>query len=213
MQFVIEYVFAGDRRGYNFTSPTRGVPDDVLRRIWRHALPRGQGWGAPQYTGAVSLKCFPLDAGRVALSTVTVTDQADESGRRGIRRAVIDVLTVQACRLQLEARLSGYPADVQGWLESKPGFWQWHKIADRARIEADKTAALVVTHPYTDVGSWQRVEALLIKIATAPRLIRKLDGQLLPFTTLALTHHDESALVALPAGLTITPGAPTLTFT
>ncbi|NJL56806.1 hypothetical protein HC928_17885 [bacterium] len=83
MTLVIEYVHEGHQRGYNFTSPTDGYTDAALKQVWRGAMPRGQGWGAEGLAGAHALKSFVLDDGRVALSRVTVTDQADDAGRRG----------------------------------------------------------------------------------------------------------------------------------
>lgn len=81
-QLVIDYVLEGHQRGYNFTSSTQGFHDDVLKSIWRAAMPKGQGWGA--YVGARSLKAFALEDSRLALSEVTVTDRRDESGRTHI---------------------------------------------------------------------------------------------------------------------------------
>jgi hypothetical protein len=39
-QLVLEYVFEGHQRGYNFTSSTKGFSDTVLKTIWRTAMPR-----------------------------------------------------------------------------------------------------------------------------------------------------------------------------
>ena len=91
-QLVLEYVFEGHKRGYNITSPTNGFNDDTLKTVWRNAMPRGQGWGADAYIGARSLKSFPLPDGRIALADVHVTGLHDESGRGGIRKAVVDIM-------------------------------------------------------------------------------------------------------------------------
>jgi hypothetical protein len=199
MQLIIEYVFEGHRRGYNYTSATRGLDDETLKLIWRTAMPRGQGWGADVYAGAHSLKCFPLDERTVALSDVTVTDLRDEGGRRGIRRAVIDVLSADACYEALKDRLQAYPAAVQERLERKPSIGQWKRIVDQALPKVRKDAQVILTHPYTGFAEWQFVEAMVIKVAVARMGPLKRGGKIMPFTTMALDYHDESRLVALPA--------------
>ena len=77
-QLILEYVLEGHKRGYNFTSSTQGFHDDVLKSIWRKAMPRGQGWNAAVYAGARSLKSFWLEDGRMAMSETVVTDMRDE---------------------------------------------------------------------------------------------------------------------------------------
>ncbi len=191
---VLEYLLEGHKRGYNFTTPTQGFDDDTLRHIWRSAMPRGQGWGS--YTGAQSLKCFPLPDGRMALSEVTVTDLRDESGRAGIRRAVIEVLREEACRARLDERLRHYPTIIQERLQAMPTFLQRAKIANYARFRSDPQ--LVLAYPYDTPYAWQMIEALVIKLVLAPFGPLRGWRQIIPFTTLALDYREESTLVALP---------------
>lgn len=188
---VLEYVFEGHQRGYNFTSPTRGYNDALLKTIWRSAMPRGQGWNG--YIGARSLKSFPLDDGRVALSEVTVTDLRDESGRSGIRRAVIQVMYPGAFTEYLKDRLRRYPADVQAQLERWPSFGQRQRLLGRGVRGAAQT---VCVYPYTTPDAWQFAEATTLKLATSPGLL--LRAEPMAFTTLALDYRDESPLVVLP---------------
>lgn len=192
-QLVIGYVLEGARRGYNFTSPTLGVDDHTLTLIWRSAMPRGQGWGAAVYNGAAALKCFPVKAGQIALSTVTVTDQSDENGRRGIRRAVIDILSPSDCLDRLVAQLASYPDGIRAQSEKHTGFWQRHQIMERAKPEKNSQAILLRT--FSDSQDWQVVEATILRLVTG----RKNPRELLPFTTLALDYRDETALVGIPA--------------
>src|SRR5690606_41939715 len=84
---VIEYATGGKRPGYRFRPPVDGIDEATRSAVWRHAMPRGQGWGAEGFAGARSLKGFPVGRGTVAVSTICVPDPADELGRRGIRRA------------------------------------------------------------------------------------------------------------------------------
>ena len=184
-QLVIEYRLEGHQRGYNFTSPTQGFHDDVLKAIWRRAMPRGQGWGAAQYAGACSIKSFPLADGRVALSDVVVTDMRDESGRGGIRRAVVSVMPPGEYLENLADRLAHYPKNSFNGIRSIPGG------------RGDKQ--VVFSHPYRDPQAWKLVEAIIIrqvlKLASGG-MIRS--GKIVPFTTLALDYHDEGQLVVLP---------------
>mgnify|MGYP005841336755 CR=1 FL=1 len=191
---VLEYVFEGHQRGYTFTSPTQGYDEAALRTIWRRAMPRGQGWAA--YTGARALKTFLLDDGRAALSEVTVTDLRDESGRGGIRRAVIQVMPPGAYLEYLRDRLARYAPPVRLAVEAWPTWRQRRQLLDRAL--PGKRAQAVIAYPYTTPDAWEAAEALAIKLALAPWL-RGLGGRIVPFTTLALDYRDESPLVTLPA--------------
>jgi hypothetical protein len=196
-ELVLEYVLEGRQRGYNFTSPTQGFHDDTLKAIWRGAMPRGQGWGVPGYVGARSLKCFVLDDGRAVVSEVVVTDQRDESGRAGIRRAVIAVMQPGECAEYLNQRLARYPDAVQRHLTKRPTLGQRKQILDGA-LRLRGAAQLIFAHPYAGPERWQVVEALVVKLALSPLLALWRHGRVAPFTTLALDYRDESPLVVLP---------------
>lgn len=190
---VIEYVLAGEQRGYNFTTPTRGYSEDVLKVIWRSAMPRGQGWG--KYIGAESLKGFALPDGRYALCSVSVTDNTDESGRKGIRRAEISVYDLMAYRAALRRRFETLPVGVQ----DDARFEHDHLRRRLALNRIDRKASrLALTHPYDTLADWRFVEALAILLTLEP--LGTLKGWRAPvsLTTLALSHREESALVGLP---------------
>ena len=195
-RLVIEYVFEGHRRGYNFTSPTDGYDDDVLKAIWRYAMPRGQGWGAEVYGGARSIKCFALNYGEVAVSEVTVTSLEDENGRRGIRRAVVDVMSANVFAHHLRSRLDGYPAEVRMVANEKYAYVQ----RNFPRLKKDKS--LILGHTFTTPQDWWVMEALVLKLVIKPlKQMQHWEG-FVPFTTLALDYHNSSRVVALPADKT-----------
>jgi hypothetical protein len=195
-QLVIEYVLEGHQRGYNFTSSTQGFHDDVLKSIWRAAMPKGQGWGA--YVGARSLKAFALEDGRLALSEVTVTDRHDESGRGGLRHAVVSIMQPGEYQDVLAARLEAYPPEVQVRLAHRPTLAQRARLVDRALSRKQKTPQVICTAAYRPEG-WQLIEALAVKLALSPGVFFRSRGAFIPFTTLALDHHGESWLVVLPS--------------
>jgi hypothetical protein len=207
LPLIIEYVFEGHQRGYNFTSSTSGYSDDTLKAVWRQAMPRGQGWGAAQFNGARMLKGFPLPSGALALADVVVTDQEDEHGRRGIRRAQVEVLPVEAAAERLRARLASYPPEVQAHTEAHPTLGQWWRILTDALPRLGGDAQVVLARPYTTPDDWQLVEAFVIKVALSRLIPLRRWGRVAPFTTLALEHRDESRLVALPTQR-IAPDAP-----
>lgn len=196
---VLEYVLDGRHPGYNFTTPTDRFDDATLKTIWRNAMPRGQGWG--EYVGARSLKCFALAGGwRVAVSEVFVTNQVDEGGRRGIRRAEITVMPAEKFQAYLQVRLAMLPEPVREAAGEKLNWWRWRRILDRASKGRGKNKnQVVLAHPYTSEAGWQMAEAVLLQLATARRL-RSVKGweRLNSLTTLALGHRDESRLVAIP---------------
>ena len=186
-QLMIEYLLEGHKRGYNFTSSTQGFHDDVLKSIWRKAMPRGQGWGADVYAGAHSLKSFWLEDGRMALSETTVTDMRDESGRGGIRRSVVSVMPSGEYLEVLKTHLSRYSDALHRHIE--------HRSLPNPR--GDKQ--LIFYHPYADSTRWQTVEALILRQAlklASNGMFRT--GKIVPFTTLALDYHDEGQIVVLP---------------
>lgn len=196
---VIEYVFEGHQRGYNFTSSTAGYSEETLKAVWRQAMPRGQGWGAAPFSGAQMLKGFPLPSGQIALAEVVVTDREDEHGRRGIRRAVVDVLTADAAVERLRSRLASYPPEVQAHTDAHPTLGQWWRILTDALPRLGGDPQVVLSRPYTTPQDWLRVEAFVIKVALSRLIPLRRWGKVVPFTTLALEHRDESRLVALPA--------------
>jgi hypothetical protein len=186
-QLILEYVLEGHKRGYNFTSPTQGFHDDVLKSIWRKAMPRGQGWNAAVYAGARSLKSFWLEDGRMALSETVVTDMRDESGRGGIRRAVVSVMQPGEYLEVLKARLADY-SQLGG-----------RQIAYRNLPTPRGDKQVILSHPYQHSSGWQAVELLLLQHAlklSVGGIMRS--GRIIPFTTLALDYREEGQLVALP---------------
>lgn len=191
-QLILEYVFEGHRRGYNITSPTNGFNDDTLKTVWRNAMPRGQGWGAATYEDARSLKSFPLPDGRLALADVIVTGLRDESGRGGIRKAVVDIMQPGEYLDALRARFTRYSPAVQAAASRKPGFGR-RRIP---KIQGD--TQVVLSRAYSTAEAWLSVEALILLEAIEMLDRRWLAGHYFPFTTLALEYRDESQVVVLP---------------
>lgn len=194
---ILEYVLDGQRPGYAFQQPTDGFSQATLDAIWRGAMPRGQGWGDESLHGAVSLKTFRVDEQWMALSRVTVTDQADELGRRGIRRAKIDLVPRTAYQARLHDQLDTLPAEARLAAGERLGDYLWKRILDKALLRARRQVVLV--HPYVGVTAWQVVEALILRIVTSPGLqLLEGWGPLTTFTTLACDWREESQVVGLP---------------
>src|SRR5690606_35321416 len=173
-----------------------GVDERTQAAVWRQAMPRGQGWGADAFAGAQSLKCFPIDGGRMAVSSVTVTDESDELGRRGIRRAGVSIVPARAYRGYGQARRDARPREVREAAGEQFVGYRWQRIVDRALLRGRR---VVRTAPYTGPASWQYVEALVLRLVTSPG-IRLFEGwgPLTPFTTLALDWRDEGQIVGVP---------------
>lgn len=199
---VLEYIFEGRQRGYNFTSPTQGYSEDMLRAIWRNAMPRGQGWRAEKYIGTEALKCFPVTRAHIAISQVTVTDQRDESNRGGIRRAVIEVIAADAYLPFLRKRYDSLSASIQNDAKELLTYWQRIRMLNRMPKKHRKAEQLVLTHPYSTAADWRVIEAVVLSLALNPI------GPLLSWrrpislTTLTLNHQEESALVGMPTDKT-----------
>lgn len=210
-QLTIDYVLEGHRRGYNFTTPTDGADAETLKAIWRGAMPRGQGWGADEYQGARSLKCFALPSGKVAVCETTITDLRDELGRGGIRRTVIDVMTVRTYVTDLQHRLNELPAPLIAQAEAKLSSREWQLLFKKNR-EAKRPKSMlkpqtILAYPYGS-ESWQFVEACILLLATRSTLLTNLiemsprvnpfADRVLSFTTLALDYQEEERIVAVP---------------
>lgn len=197
---VIEYRLDGKQPGYAFRQPTNGYSDSLLKTVWRHAMPRGQGWSAEVYRSARALKCFPTSGGWVALSETEVTDQADEQGRRGIRRVEIDLLGEAQVIASLKQRLESYPEAVRRAALTRLNLPRWMAIIERALPKISRRESQVVlTHPYRGREQWQMIEVMVLHLATA-WLLRAMPGwgHRFSFTTLALSHEEESRLIAMP---------------
>jgi hypothetical protein len=208
---IIEYVLEGYAPGYNFTTPTNGFDDETLKAVWRSAFPRGQVWGS--YAGARALKCFPIKDNLYALSQVTVTDMQDEAGRKGIRRAEIELLTTAACIDHLNARFESYPDDVHARLERKPSINEWRGILDRTLPKFKGEPQVILAHPFINSDDWQMMEALVLKLALCRIGPIKRWGKLASFTTLALDYRNESRIVAIPQELTDSIKSPLINVT
>jgi hypothetical protein len=210
-QLTIDYVLDGRRRGYSFTSPTDDLHPEVLKTIWRNAMPRGQGWGAEVYCGAVSLKCFPLPSGEVAFCETVITDKRDEVGRTGIRQTVIDVMTANEHVGYLQDRLRSLPAHLTAEAESRLTSREWQLLFKKNR-EAKRPKSMIkpqtiLAYPY-EAGAWQFVEACILLLASRATLLTNLievspkvnpfADRVLSFTTLALDYQEEGRIVALP---------------
>jgi len=195
MRLVIDYLLEGENRGYNFVTPTDYLHPDVVKAVWRNAMPRGQGWSAPSYIGARSLKCIPLGAERFAISEVTVTERRDEMGRQGLRRAEITVMNPGEHADDLERRWNELPASARAAAENRFGQRWWR----RAMPQMNAPRQIVLAYPYTNAEDWLLVEAYVLKLATAQRVRgAKAFGSVTPFTTLALDYREESQIVAIP---------------
>jgi hypothetical protein len=208
---TLDYVLDGARRGYAFTTPTDDLPPDVVRVLWRNAMPRGTGWDDPAWVGARSLKSFALPNGEIALCDVTVIDQRDEMGRAGIRKAAIHILPLRDHHALLSARLTDLPAVVVSAAESKLTSREWALLFRKRRSQQPPASLVkpqtILAYPYTPDG-WTFVEACILLLATRATLLANLievsaainpfADRALAFTTLALDSRDETRLIALP---------------
>ncbi|MGF1503765.1 MAG: hypothetical protein GYB64_19415 [Chloroflexi bacterium] len=209
MTLQIGYRLEGRRPGYDFVSSTEGYDEETLKRIWQHAMPRGQGWGAEWLTGAQSLKCFRLDGQTMAVSHVTVTDKEDETGRRGIRQANVSIVPLADYQTYLTNQLESLP---QRAAEHKLTLAHWLRIIERALPRVRRTQ-IVLALAYKGPDQWSLIEALVLTLATSWSL-RTLWGPDITLTTLALTPQDETRIVALPAHFSQqVRGTPVITLT
>ena len=91
------------------------------------------------------------------------------------------------------------PGDIQAQVERMPTFKQRMTIANKAMPKPRRNPQLVFVHDYNDPERWQLIEGLLLKLARSPVGPMRRWRKIISFTTLALNHGDESALVAMPS--------------
>jgi hypothetical protein len=209
---TIDYRTDGERRGYGFATPTEGVDPAAVKAIWRHAMPRGQGWDDPALRGARALKAFPLHTGEIALCDVTVTDARDEMGRAGIRHAEIALRSPRDHDAHLRARLADMPADVVALAERRLNSHEWALMFRKQRGSHPPRSVVkpqtILAFPYTTPDAWQFVEACILLLAARLTPLSNLlevspsvnpfADRALSFTTLALDYRDETRLIAVP---------------
>ncbi len=207
----IDYVLEGGRRGYQFTEPTRDLDPALVKAIWQGAMPRGSAWGDAAYVGAVSLKSFPVDDRHMAACEVTITDQADELGRRGIRKAIIHLLTLDEHAAYLRERLAAIPEEIVQHAEKRLYSREWEllfrKYSDLHQPRTLIKPQTVLAHDYTP-ANWRFVEACILLLVTRATLLTNLieitpklnpfADRALSFTTLALDPRGEGRIVAVP---------------
>lgn len=196
---AIDYVLNGNRPGYTLRDAD-GLDEAVVKSVWRSAMPRGHGWGDPRLVGARAIKCFALPGDRAAVSHVVTTDQVDEQGRVGIRRAEIDVIPASTYLDVLKRTLVSYPEAVRVAANRKLDFGHWLAILNRALPKIlQNSDQIILTHPYLTAGDWQVMEYIVLYLATMWS-IRALRGwpQVMSLTTLALDVQEESRIVAVP---------------
>jgi len=198
-QLVIDYRLDTKQPGYAFSSHTNGVSEAIRKAVWRHAIPRGTGWA--DFPGMRSIKCFPVSDALAAVSTITVTDQEDEQGRRGIRRAEIDLIPLPEILNHVQGLLNAMPVSVQHASSQLFHAGVWARILDRALPKVGrKQPQVVFVYPSHGVDSWQIVEAAVLRLAASwPLHAMPGWGKFFSFTTLALTAESESRVVAIPA--------------
>ncbi|NDJ51571.1 MAG: hypothetical protein GYB68_00635 [Chloroflexi bacterium] len=195
----IEYQLNGQRPGYAFQPPTDDFDEQTLKVIWRQAMPRGQGWGRNGFIGARSIKSFPVDGRSIALSRVTVTDQEDETGRKGIRAAEIMLLDHHAYEDHLEEAIDATAPDLRAKAQKLLTRYRWRRILEMARPNKKTPGQVIMTYPYQGPDDWGAIEALVMRLALSRRLsLIGRWGAVSSFTTLALDYRNEANIVVLP---------------
>ncbi|MDZ4765690.1 MAG: hypothetical protein SGI73_14160 [Chloroflexota bacterium] len=208
---TLDYVLMGERRGYTFTTPTDDLAPEIVKALWRSAMPRGANWDDPALVGARALKSFALHTGEIALCEVVVTDRRDEVGRAGIRTATIHILTLREQQAMLARRLAEMPAALVANAEAKLTSREWALMFRKRRTQQPPTSLVkpqtILAYPYDPAG-WRFVETCILLLATRATLLANLievsptvnpfADRALSFTTLALDSRDETRLIAVP---------------
>lgn len=195
---IVEYVLEGEKRGYRITTPTHHLREDVTKKIWQNAMPKGQGWS--KYINAQSLKCFPLPDGQMAVSETIVTDHEDESGRRGIRRAEVQVMNIARYHDFLDKRFAQLPAGIQNDAHRQIRSWRRLRKVERLPRKQLKTEQLIITHSYNGLPDWRFIEGVVLLLTLSPWAQVQRWSRPFSLTTMALTASGEGNIVAVPQG-------------
>ncbi len=213
-RLTLEYVLEGKQPGYTLRGVDGLLSEAQTRAVWRQAMPRGHGWAAPNLRNARAIKVFPIDAHTTAVSEITVTDQQDEQGRRGIRHAEIELFPSAEVPALLKRRLASYPEALQREASRHLTLELWKNLLNSGLPKARRSPPqIILAHPYDGPQAWLPVEALGLQIASwwALHAIPGW-GRFHSLTTLALTPLDESRIVALPLekATSLTTGLPVI---
>ena len=197
-KLTIEYRLEGRHPGYQFTGPTDPAIDKRTRKaVWQNAIPRGQGWRDARYAHARTLKVFDAGPGQMAASVVHVTDMTDEMGRGGIRRAKVTLMDDSVYHSFVRETYKLYPETIRRAAEDRLMSTVWRRVLDKALLRAREQ--IVLAYPYRNAEDWKLVEALVLRLVSAPG-VRWVEGwgTRPTFTTLSLDWREEGRVVALP---------------
>jgi hypothetical protein len=130
---------------------------------------------------------------------VTVTDQQDETGRIGIRRAEITMMKEGSYQSHLEDRMAAYSPAIRHEADRIMTLGRWLRVLEQAVPKMGIRDQVLLARPYRDPEGWAVMEYLVIYLATrwAVRAMRGWPA-VIPFTTLALETREAGRIVALP---------------
>ncbi len=205
-------ITSSGRRGYLCVAHSEGLSKSTIATLERIALPFGSSWQL--YMGARSVKAFPIDRGRMAVSYVRITDNYDDHGRLG-------VLTCQCVVVKFEQFVDlisrpyfafdavfNQPGAVSKLLDSRPG-GEDSRVHDELSLKISSSSAfrsrlrlligrrVILRRPFSNAEQWRSVEhavqSLVLHLPTA--LKRNIS-----FVTFTTSSADPMRLIAMPEG-------------
>lgn len=169
-------------RGYDFVSKPQDIKNDMLREIWRNALPRGSAW--QRYSDVHILKAFPVHDFGFAISMIVVKMESDDFGRKGVLKAEIDLMGSKDYLLYLDK--------ISNKSQNRVKSLKMNQLVPKLVLGQQ----IILTRRYLGWQDWSdNVEATIAQLVLSLPLRLNLK---ISFTTFALDHLGESQIVAIP---------------
>ena len=196
MTFYNAEIIYDSESGAGYSLVTHSNLSEVEKKaIWLNSLPEGSNWNLPQYRNKKITKTFSIN-GKFAVSTIEVTSDSDEIGRKGLLNARINLYSQKKYKEWLHEEFhrinhSLYLNEVSTTIQV---------IFQRIKNLKFQDSRLAIYRPFNNQKDIEYNFALLISLCVNDNLRTKIANwhQQLTFTSFALSPRDSSSIICLP---------------
>jgi len=206
-------ITSSGKHGYRCTAHSKNLDRSLVSTLEKVALPFGNAWD--RYIGARSIKVFPVDNRKMALSYTRVTEDKDDYARTGILVCQCIVVTLNQYALLMKQPAFGFddlayadPGALEQFFDEKirerperePRLLDQASDASvvtprNAKLRLLVGRPLVIKHSFEHANRWKLVEnAIQTLVSEMPRYSQ----HRLSFATMTLSPADQMKIIAIP---------------